>query len=452
MRRIQIIVGISLVCLFFGLPALAQTTTSTIEGTVKDPQGAVVAGATVKATSPSLATERSTTSDENGFYRITALPAGTYTVSISQSGFANRNLDNLELTLNRNLILDVDLEVGAVQGDVRVNAAVQLIDPTASSTGTTVTPQQIQDLPVNGRNYLDLLQLVPGVAINRQANPDSDNATPVLGERSGNNNFLIDGHPNKDTVEGGPAAQFNQETIAEFQVLTTGFKAEFGQASGAIVNVITKSGGNSFHGVGSFFHRNDAFDSSNSLDPAHSEAPALRRYDYSLAGGGPVIKDKVFFFGSSERITENRVIDFKFPDTGTTPGGVLVGQLLRDQENPFDTPSQYFETRNFLKFNEQLGRHQLTQEVNYTNRVIRNFLPLSLSQSLPSARNESGARNLLLAAGDTILVGEQANPWIVTLRGAYRGEPSDIRPAHPEAGGGTLFVPFTSNTCCLLAF
>ncbi len=95
----------------------------------------------------------------------------------------------------------------------------------------------------------------------------SDNATPVLGERSGNNNFLIDGQPNKDTVSGGAASQFNQETIAEFQVLTAGFRAEFGQASGAIVNVITKSGGNEYHGLASIFFRNNVFDSSNSLDP-----------------------------------------------------------------------------------------------------------------------------------------------------------------------------------------
>ena len=148
-----------------------------------------------------------------------------------------------------------------MQEQVNVTAEAQLIDSTSSATGATVTPRQILELPVNGRNYLDLLQLVPGVAINRQANPGSDNANPVLGERSGNNNFLIDGQPNKDTVNGGAAAQFNQETIAEFQVLTTGFKAEFGQASGAIVNVITKSGGNAYHGVGSLFHRNEAFDS-----------------------------------------------------------------------------------------------------------------------------------------------------------------------------------------------
>ena len=148
------------------------------------------------------------------------------------------------------------------------------MDATTSATGATITPRQITELPVNGRNYLDLLQLVPGVAINRQVDPDSDRANPVLGERSGNNNFLIDGVPNKDTVNGGPAQQFTQETIAEFQVLTNGYKAEFGQASGAIVNVITKSGGNVYRGIGSLFFRDDALDSSNSLDETRTDAAA----------------------------------------------------------------------------------------------------------------------------------------------------------------------------------
>ena len=436
MRITRIITGLSLVCLSFSVSAVAQTT-STIEGTVKDPQGAVIAGAQLKASSPSLATERTTTSDQDGFYRLTALPPGTYTVSVSQTGFATRNLENLELTLNRTLTLDIQLEVGAViQGDVQVTAAAQLIDPTASSTGGTITPRQIVELPVNGREYLDLMQLVPGVIINRQANQGSDSSTPVLGERSGNNNFLIDGQPNKNTVDGGPAAPFNQETIAEFQVLTTGYKAEFGQASGAIVNVVTKSGGNDWHGVGSVFYRNDSFDSSNSLDPTQTDAPFLRRWDYSVALGGRVIKDKVFFFGSSERITEERHLDFLFP--------AAAPQALRDLESQFDNPSRIFETRNFLKFDEQLGRHQLTQQMNYTNRVVREFLPLSSSGSLPSRRNDTGARHLLLGVSDTILLGEQGNPWIVTLRGAYRGEPSDTRPSHPEAGAATTFFPFAN--------
>jgi len=229
--------------MFHVLPsgAVAQTTTSTIEGIVTDANGAVIAGAEVKASGTTLAAERSATTDEEGFYRLTALPAGTYQLGVSRTGFATRT-SNIELTLNRVVTFDVQLQVGNAVGEVvAVNADVVLLDQNTSATGLTVTPQQIQDLPVNGRDYLDLLQLVPGVAINRQSS--GDNANPVLGERSGNNNFFIDGQPNKDTVNGGPAAQFNQETIAEFQVLTTGYRAEFGQASGAIVNVITKAAG-----------------------------------------------------------------------------------------------------------------------------------------------------------------------------------------------------------------
>ena len=158
----------------------------------------------------------------------------------------------------------------------------------------------------------------------------------MLGERSGNNNFLIDGQSNKDTVNGGPAQQFNQETIAEFQVLTNGYKAEFGQASGAIVNVITKSGSNDYRGVGSLFFRDDALDSSNSLDETRTDPLPLRRYDYSLAGGGPIVRDKFFFFGSAEQISEDRQLDFRYPDTGSA----VVNQLLRDQEAPFDVPTR----------------------------------------------------------------------------------------------------------------
>ena len=193
--------------------APAQTTVSTIEGTIKDAQGSMVAGAQVVVKSAALGIERTTTSDENGFFRVTALPPGNYSMSVSHGGFATRDFDNIELTVNRTLSLDIPLEVGAVGGQVDVVGYAQLLNPTTAATGATVTPQQIKEMPTNGRNYLDLMQLVPGVVVNRQVNPGSDNATPVLGERSGNNNFLIDGQPNKDNVNGGAAAQFNQETI-----------------------------------------------------------------------------------------------------------------------------------------------------------------------------------------------------------------------------------------------
>ncbi|HYV84262.1 MAG TPA: TonB-dependent receptor [Pyrinomonadaceae bacterium] len=433
----KVLVLCAVVLLSIAAPALAQTTVSTIEGTIKDAQGSVVSGAQVTVKSAALGIERTATSDADGFYRITALPAGNYSLSISHSGFATRNFDNVELTVNRTLTLDIPLEVGAVQGQVDVVGYAQLLNPTSSATGATVTPQQIREMPTNGRNYLDLMQLVPGVVVNRQANVGSDNSTPVLGERAGNNNFLIDGQPNKDTVTGGAASQFNQETIAEFQVLTAGFRAEFGQASGAIVNVITRSGTNDYHGLASIFFRNNVFDSSNSLDTTQDEAPFLQRWDYSLAAGGPIVKDKVFFFGSAERIRENRTLNFVFP-TGTP-------QIAKDFEEQFDNPSRTFDTRGFFKLDEQLGRHSLSQSVNYTNGNVREFLPLSNATDLPSRRNDTGARHLLLAFSDTVLAGDAGNPWVLTLRGGYRGDTTETRPAHPEAGVGTTFQMFSNN-------
>jgi len=438
----------TLVCLAVILPAfsssaLAQTTTSTIQGTVTDPSGAVVAGAEVKISGPALASQRSVSTDADGNYRLTALPAGTYTLSVSAKGFTSTT-SNVELTLNRVVTFDVPLQVGNSSETVNVTADVlPLLEQNTAATGATVLPRQIMEYPVNGRNYLDLMQLVPGVAINRQVNPNSDNANPVLGERSGNNNFLIDGQPNKDTVNGGAAAQFNQETIAEFQVLTAGFKAEFGQASGAVVNVITKTGTNGFHGVASFFHRNEAFDSVNSLDPAVTDPLHLRRFDYSLALGGPIWKDKIHFFGSSERITEDRAIDFKYPALGTSAGAVSIIQLLHGQEDPINGPQTLRATRNFLKLTESLGRHQLTQEVNYTNEYVRGS-----GTGLPSTRSSVSGRHLLLGFGDIMLIGDKSSPWIFTLRGSYRGEPSDSQPAHPEFTGSTALNAFPAPLVC----
>jgi len=432
---------VPLIVVLLASSAAAQTT-STIEGTVTDATGAVVPGANVTVSGTTLAAERTATTGGTGFYRVTALPAGNYTVAITAPGFA-QSTATLELTLNRVATVDVTLQVVGVEAVVDVHSPV--IDTTTSATGATITPRQITELPVNGRNYLDLLQLVPGVAINRQADPNSDGANPVLGERSGNNNFLIDGQSNKDTVNGGPAQQFNQETIAEFQVLTNGYKAEFGQASGAVVNVITKSGSNVYRGVGSLFFRDDALDSSNSLDEATTDPLPLRRYDSSLAGGGPIVKDRFFFFGSAEHISERRQLDFKYPDTGSP----LVNQLLRDQEAPFDVPTRLSETRVFAKFDQRAGQHQLSQQVNYTDSDVRNFLPLSSASSLPSARNDTDDKRLLIGFGDTALLGNPANPYVLTLRGAYRSEDSATDPSQTDLTGATLYSPYDATTCTI---
>ena len=406
-------------------PVLVAQTTSTVEGTVKDKQGLTVAGAQIRVTSSELAIDRTVTTESDGGYRVTALPPGNYEVKASKDGFESAVFKNLEVTLNRTLTLDITLLVGSMSQTVEVDSAVPLLEMAASSTGSTITPQQIEDMPINGRNYLDLLQLVPGVALNRQSDPTSDNATPILGERGGNTLYLIDGLPNRDNFNGGPSAQFNQDSILEFQVVTGGYKAEFGHASGGVVNVVTRGGTNDWHGGLSAFYRSSTFDS-NDVPNASTGAPFLNRWDPTAYIGGPIWKDKVFFFGSAERILESRDLNFVFDPT--------LPKALTDFEAPFNRHSLTHDTRTRARLDENVGAHRVTEQVNYTNTHVTDFLPLLASINLPDTRQNFDSRTLMLGLNDLWTIGSSANTWIVSSYLQYRANPSRTSPAHPESG------------------
>src|ERR1700688_3333950 len=188
-------------CMFLFMLVLASSlraqTTSTISGTVRDKQGLVVSGAVVQVSSSELAIDRSTSTESDGAYNLAGIPPGIYEIKTSKDGFQTEVFKNIELTLNRTLTYDITLHVGSMGQTVEVNSSAPLLETTISSTGATIPTEQIEDMPINGRNYLDLLQLVPGVALNRQNDPAGDNATPILGERGGNALYLIDWMPNR---------------------------------------------------------------------------------------------------------------------------------------------------------------------------------------------------------------------------------------------------------------
>ncbi len=412
-------------CGLWSAPRSASQTTSTIAGTVRDKQGLAVAGAKVRAISAALAIDRSATSDADGQYQITALPPGNYEIRAEKDGFQSEAFKAIELTLNRTLTFDITLQVGSVSQTVEVNSAIPLVDTTVSSTGSTITPRQIEDMPINGRNYLDLLQLVPGVSLNRQADPSGDNATPILGERGGNTLYLIDGMPNRDNFNGGPSAQFNQDSIMEFQVVTGGYKAEFGHASGGVVNVVTRGGTNDWHGGVSAFYRSSAFDS-NDVPNSSKGAPFLNRWDPTLYAGGPVVKDKVFFFGSAERILESRDLNFVFDPT--------LPQSLIDFETPFNKHSLTHDTRTRARLDENLSQHRLSEQINYTNTHVTDYLPLLAALNLPDTRQNLDGRTMMLGLNDLWTIGNSASAWIVNSYVQYRGNPSRTSPSHPQAG------------------
>jgi outer membrane receptor for ferrienterochelin and colicin len=423
---------------FLSTVNLAAQTTSTVEGTVRDNQGLAVAGVQVHITSSELAVDRIATTDADGSYRIATLPPGVYEIKASKDGFESEVFKNLEVTLNRTLTFDITMKVGSLSQTVTVDSATPLLETSATSTGTTITPRQIEDMPINGRNYLDLLQLVPGVALNRQNDPAGDNSTPILGERGGNALFLIDGLPNRDNLNGGPSAQFNQDSILEFQVITAGYKAEFGHASGGIINVVTRSGTNEWHGGTSVFFRNSVFDS-NDIPGATGGAPFLNRWDPTVYFGGPIIKDKVFFFGSAERIQESRDLNFTF--------NPLLPSSLIAFETPFNKHSLTYDTRARFKLDENLSSHRLTEQMNYTNTHITDYLPLTASINLPDTRENLSGRTLMLGFNDLWTLGDTSNPWIANSYFQYRADPLLTSPSHPQAGiPNTLFNLFDTYT------
>src|SRR5229473_6172763 len=427
--------------LLLGIATLASLvraqTTSTIEGIVADQQGLPVAAAEIHVRNSGMGIDRTAKSESDGTYRVLGLPAGTYTLTVSMTGFVPTTIRNLEVTVNQTIALNVTLRVEGQTEKVEVSGVAPLLESVTSSSGVTILPQQIEQMPINGRNYLDLLQLVPGVAINRQQDPSHDGATPILGERGGNAVFLIDGMPNRDEVNGGAAAQFNQDSILEFQVVTGSYKAEFGRGSGGIINVVSKSGTNDWHGGVSFFHRNYKLDSSDSPLVLAGSVPFLLRYDPSAQIGGPILKDRIFFFGSAERILESRQLNFQFPQN--TPSSLI------QFESPLNLHSKTFDTRARAKLDEQWGRHRLSQQFNLTNSHLTDFLPLLQAIDLPSTRNNLDSRRLLLGFSDTAMLGEQRNPFLLTFYAQYRGEPSDVIPAHTAAGTASTLANLFSS-------
>ncbi len=413
----------ALCIVLFGCISAPAQIASSIDGHVVDASGSVIPNATVTVTAKDLGSTRETHTDQKGEFQVLGLTPGFYRIVVTAQGFATEDLTSVELLVNQPLTPTIKMLVASTTSEVAVSASTPVLETTTSSTGDTITPRQIEDMPINGRNYLDLMQLVPGVAINRQVDSGSDASTPILGERAGNADFLIDGMPNDDYLNGGAAAQFNQDAILEFQVITSSYKAEFGHSSGGVINVVSRSGTNNWHGLASFFHRNYKLDSS---DNSLSSPPFLLRWDPAAQIGGKLWKDKVFLFAAAERISETRQLNFTYPEG--------LPESLTESEASYDKHSTTNDTRFRVRLDQHFGSHQLSEQVNYTNNHIGDYLPLAATNNLPSTRGNIGQRYLMIGGTDTWLIGSGANPFLITSYAQYRNEPSQASAAHPEAG------------------
>ena len=280
-----------------------QASTATLRGTIQDPNGASIAGARIKATHKSTGTSRETTSTDEGLYVFSNLPPGSYQLSIQAAGFAEKvSATEITLQVGQTVTLDASLELGQVGAAVDLVSEIPLVDTGSSAVAGIIGEREVQNLPLNGRNFLELALLVPGNSPAPNFDPTKTNTVVIssAGQLGRGGNVTIDGADNNDDVVGGAVQNISQEAVQEFQIATNRFSSELGRSGSSVINVVTRSGSNEFHGSGSLFFRNRSLQALPATFDRSLEDPPFDREQYAFALGGPIKTNRAWFFGSFE--------------------------------------------------------------------------------------------------------------------------------------------------------
>src|SRR6202167_2845507 len=323
---VAVIAGVSLV----SLNLAGQQITGSIRGTVVDPSGAIVQAATVTARHIETGLTRVAVTDHQGEYVLVELPIGHYQLETQAKGFQTYLQQGISLDVSETATVGIHLKVGSETQRVEVSANAALVQPTVSSLGQTVMEREILDLPLDGRNFSQLGLLQPGVVpltpgLLEAGGPARQNqAYAVDGQRPESNNFMIDGADNVSSVDGGFVLKPPIDAIGEFKILSHNANAEFGRNTGSTTNIVTRSGSNSFHGAAWEFLRNDAMDAS---DYFSQSVQPLKQNQFGTTFGGPILKDKTFFFGYYEgfRNRQGETVPATVPSAAERQGN--FGQL-----------------------------------------------------------------------------------------------------------------------------
>src|ERR1700730_16294073 len=295
----------TVVMLLAPISLYAQVDTGSISGIVTDASGAVIHDATVTLTNEGTNAKLTTTAGADGDYKFSPVRIGSYTVTASYTGFQTTELRHVTVNVSANVVANFTLKPGQVAETVEVTSSAPVLETQDASVGQVVNARNVNNLPLNGRNFTFLAQLAPGVNT-----PEADTrgnaasgAFTANGLRPAQNNYMLDGiDNNSDTVDFLNGTNFvvlpPVDAVQEFKVETSGFSAEYGRAAGAVLNATIKSGTNQFHGAAWEFFRNDKLDAADYFEDAqHIQKGELRQNQFGATFGGPVIKNKIFFFG-----------------------------------------------------------------------------------------------------------------------------------------------------------
>src|SRR5215510_14755124 len=324
LKRIAFV--LSMLTLLFAVAAFAQNTAS-IKGTVTDTSGAAVVGAKVTVTAVGI--ERITTTNSSGDYEVPALPPGVYTVKIEQSGFQTQQAEHVTLEVSKNTVQNFGLKVASATEVVTVEGTAPIIEATTMTVGQTINQNTVQEIPLNGRHFVDLALLIPGSVVPPQngfltapLRGQGSFAFNTAGNREDAVNFMINGINLNDMVQNQVTFQPTINTVSEFKVDNSTYSAEYGRNSGAIVNIATRSGTNQFHGEVYDYMRNEWFDARNAFNPVTVTSGGVttpnpishfKRNQFGGDVGGPIFKDRTFFFASYEGLRQRQGLTLTSP-------------------------------------------------------------------------------------------------------------------------------------------
>jgi hypothetical protein len=332
-------VTVALVVAALAAPAMAQTTTGGIAGVVRDAGGGVMPGVTVKATHVATNAETMAVTNDVGLYVLRGLPVGRYTVVAELSGFQVARNTDIVVRVNEEVRLDVALTVGAITEVVTVSGMASSVDTSTGTLRTVVDQERIENLPLNGRNPTQLMTLVAGVLPDRSdltSGATYPGTSPVSssGARGNTTNYVLDGGSNNDHYSNGPNPMPNPDALQEFSVQTNSFSAEYGRNVGAIVNAVTRAGTNQYHGLAFGYFRHYKFNATNFFNPGVSDG--LKRSQYGGTFGGPIARNRTFFFGSYQGTNERRLPTER---SGLVPSAAMrngdFSAVPRQLRNPF---------------------------------------------------------------------------------------------------------------------
>ncbi|MBI3896364.1 MAG: TonB-dependent receptor [Acidobacteria bacterium] len=328
MYRIKLLASVLVSVFWFSGVVLAQVTTGTISGTVADSTGAVIPGATVIVRNTETGSSRTVTTDARGRYNASQLGLGMYEVTAETAGFQSVVRSGIEMTIGRQAVVDFNLQVGAVAERITVTGEAPLLETTTATVANLVTEREMRELPLNGRSFTDLTAIQPG-AITDLGIPSGvfqgGGRIVLNGARPQQSSYLLDGTDIVSPYSNvAPVSVMNQtlgvDTIREFNVLQSNYSAQYGRAIGGIVNAVTRSGTNEFHGSVFEFLRNEKLDAKNFFDLPDEPIPPYKRNQFGGTIGGPIVKDRTFFFFSYEGLRQI---------LGTTDFGSVLSEETR---------------------------------------------------------------------------------------------------------------------------